>query len=403
MKLKRSSSYVVKTREPNMGGFLWFFVRLETDDGIVGWGETAILSCLHGIERGFESMVADIFDTFLKGKDPMERESLFSLMYSGLTAQHPDYLTVGLISAFDTALWDICGKHFNTPVYNLLGGKHRDTVRTYTYIYDAQRGGNLIDATYDWTRNPEKLGELAAGLVEEGFTGVKFDPLKQAWRGKLPTPPWDASLAELEHAERSVKAIREAIGNRADICIGTHGQTTPMTALRLARRLEPYDPLWLEEPCPPENFTEMARIARGTSIPVATGERLVTIHDFKKAFDAGACSIAQPDLGSCGGITAFKKIAALAEASYVQMAPHVWGGPIITAAALQVATHVPNFLILESIYKSRDFFDEIVEEPFEWEDGHLIPSDRPGIGIALDEAKLEANRGTIVDIFPRGR
>ena len=380
---------------------MWYFVRLETDDGIVGWGETAILSCLHGLERSFEAIVEDIFDTFLDGRDPLDREALFSLMYSGLTAQHPDYFTVGLISAFDTALWDICGKHFDTPVYNLLGGRHRDRVRTYTYIYDADRGGNLIDATYDWTRHPQKLGELAARLVEEGFTGVKFDPLRQAWRGRLPVPPWDVSLEEYEHAERSVRAIREAVGSQADICIGTHGQITPMTALRLARRLEQYDPLWLEEPCPPENSEEMARVARGTSIPVATGERLVTIHDFQKVFDAGACSIAQPDLGSCGGITAFKKIAALAEAHYVQMAPHVWGGPIITAAALQVAANVPNFLILESIYKSRDFFDEIVEEPFEWVDGYLVPPTRPGIGISLNESKLEAHRGTIVDIFPR--
>lgn len=401
MKLERIDTYVIKTDDPNMGGFLWYFIRLETDNGITGWGETAILNCLHGLEQGFETITTEIFDTFLKGRDPLEREALFSLMYSGLTAQHPDYLTVGLISAFDIALWDICGKHFDTPVYNLLGGRHRDRVRTYTYIYDPASGGNLIEATRDWTRNPERLGELALGLVEDGFTAVKFDPLKQAWRNHLPVPPWDLPLSELRHAEASVKAIREAVGDRADICIGTHGQITPMSAIRLARRLEQYDPLWLEEPCPPENPVEMGRIARATSIPIATGERLVTVHDFRKVFDASACSIAQPDLGSCGGITAFKKIAALAEAHYVQMAPHVWGGPIITAAALQVATHVPNFLILESIYKSRDFFDEIVKEPFNWVDGHLIPPDRPGIGIELDEASLDRHRGRITDIFPR--
>ncbi len=401
MKLVSHKSYVIKTAEPNMGGFLWYFVRLETDDGIVGWGETAILNTLHGLENGFEVMTQDIFDTFLKGKDPIDREALFSLLYSGLTSQHPDYVTVGLISAFDMALWDICGKFYDTPIYNLLGGKHRDRIRTYTYIYDPDRGGNLIDATHDWTRNPKRLGELALDLVEQGFTGVKFDPLKQAWRGHLPTPPWDIPLSQYDHAENAVREIREAVGNRADICIGTHGQTTPAAAIRLARRLEQYDPIWLEEPCPPENCEEMARIARSTTIPVATGERLVTVHDFKKVFDAGACAIAQPDLGSCGGITAFKKIASMAEANYVQMAPHVWGGPLITAAAVQVATNIPNFLILESIYKSRDFFDEIVKEPFEWEGGDLIPSDRPGLGIELDEEKLEKYRGRIVDIFPR--
>ena len=183
-----------------------------------------------------------------------------------------------------------------------------------------------------------------------------------------------------------------------DLLIGTHGQITPSCARRLARRLEPYDPLWLEEPCPPENYREMGRIARSTTIPIATGERLVTPFEFQNLFAEGACAFAQPDLGSCGGITACKKIATLAEANYVMMAPHVWGGPIITAAAVQIDANISNFLIQESIYKSRDFFDDIVKEPFEWEDGYLIPSDRPGIGIELDEEKLEQCRGTLADI-----
>jgi len=152
----------------------------------------------------------------------------------------------------------------------------------------------------------------------------------------LPVAPWEIPLTEYDHAEKAVKKVREAVGNKADICIGTHGQITPATSRRLAKRIEPYDPLWLEEPCPPENFKEMAKIAQSTSIPIATGERLVTIHDFQKLFEEGACAIAQPDPGSCGGITACKQIATLAEAHYVLMAPHVWGGPIITAAALQI-------------------------------------------------------------------
>jgi len=145
----------------------------------------------------------------------------------------------------------------------------------------------------------------------------------------------------------------------------------------------------------------MGKIARSTSIPIATGERLVTIYEFQNLFDEGACAIAQPDLGSCGGITASKKIATLAEAKYVLMAPHVWGGPVITAAAIQIDANIPNFLIQESIYKSRNFFDEIVKEPFEWQDGYLIPSDRPGIGIELDEKKLEAHKGTLADFRRR--
>ncbi len=399
MKLTNVTPYVVKTDPPNLGGFLWFFLKLETDEGIVGWGETAVLFSLYGLEEGYRKMVENIFNIYLKGKNPIDREPLNHILYSSLTAQHPDYITVGLISAFDIALWDICGKYYNTPVYNLLGGKIRDKIRTYTYLFNLEEKGSLIDATSDWVKNPVKLAEIAAKRVEEGFTGVKLDPLHQAMPGQLPVAPWEITPAEYDYAEQAIGLIREAVGNKADICIGTHGQITPATARRLAKRIEKYDPLWLEEPCPPENFKEMARIAKSTSIPIATGERLVTIHDFQKLFEEGACAIAQPDLGSCGGITACKKIATLAEAHYVNMAPHVWGGPIITAAAVQISANISNFLILESIYKSRHFFDKIVKEPFEWEDGYIIPSERPGIGIELDEEKLEMYKGTIAEVL----
>ena len=205
----------------------------------------------------------------------------------------------------------------------------------------------------------------------------------------MPNPPWEVSLAEYDIAERTVAAVREAIGTQADILIGTHGQITPSAAKRFAKRIEPYDPLWLEEPCPPENYGEMGEIARSTTIPVATGERLVGIHEFQNLFAANACAFAQPDLGSCGGITACKKIAALAEANYVLMAPHVWGGPVITAAAIQIDANIPNFLIQETINKADGFFNEIITTPFTWENGDLIPSEAPGIGVELDPAKLE--------------
>lgn len=400
MKLTDVKSYVVKTDPPNWGGLLWFFIKLETDEGLEGWGETAVLSCFYDLEQSYQKLVEETFKSYLKDKNPIDREALYQTLYLGLTTQHPDLVALGLISAFDIALWDISGKYYNTPVYNLLGGKYRDKIRTYSYIYDLEKT-SLMEATRDWTTNPARLGELAAKLADQGFTGVKFDPLPQARPRRLPVPPWEISLAEYNHAEKAVGAIREAVGNRADICIGTHGQITPACARRLARRLEKYDPLWLEEPCPPENYKEMGRIARSTSIPIATGERLVTIHEFQNLFAEGACAVAQPDPGCCGGITATKKIATLAEANYVLMAPHVWGGPVITAAAVQIDANIPNFLIQESIYKSRNFFDEIVKEPFEWQDGYLIPPDRPGIGIELDEKKLEAHKGTLADFRRR--
>ena len=393
MKLTKVKTFVVQTPPPHSGGSFWFFVKLETDTGLVGWGETAVLGTLHGLEDSYEILVSQVFEGYLEGKNPIDRETLYHKMYDGMMAQHPDYVGMGVVSAIDIALWDITGKHFNTPVYNLLGGKYRDRVRTYTYIYDTE--GSTTDM---WTSGSERIGEVAGRLADEGFTGLKFDPLPQNTPRRLPTAPWEVSMQDYENAEKGVAAVRAAVGNRADILIGTHGQITPSAARRLAARIEKYDPLWLEEPCPPENYKQMGEIARRTSIPVATGERLVGIHEFQNLFEQGGCAFAQPDLGSCGGITACKKIAALAEANYVLMAPHVWGGPIITAAAVQIDANIPNFLIQESIYKSRDFFDEIVVEPFNWDNGDLIPSEKPGIGMDLNEDKLEEHRGSLAAI-----
>jgi 2-dehydro-3-deoxyphosphogalactonate aldolase len=397
IRLTNVKSFVIATDPPHHGGLLWYFVKLETDQGIEGWGETAVLFSLAGIEEGYEKIVRGAFDTYLRGENPLNREALYHRLYSQLTAQHPDYVMLGVVSAFDIALWDICGKYYDTPVYNLLGGKYRERIRTYTYVYDHTRRRNLQESLNCWTTDPKRLGELAGALADEGFTGVKFDPLVQ-WKFKqMPLPPWELSLAELDHAERAVGAVREAVGNRADILIGTHGQITPSSARRLASVVEKFRPLWLEEPCPPENYREMGKVARSTNIPIATGERLVTLFEFQNLFDHDACAIAQPDLGSCGGISACKKISALAEARYITMAPHVWGGPVITAAAMQIDACIPNFLIQESIYKSGGFFNEIVEEPFTWDKGDLVVSDRPGIGIELKEQELERRRAKLSD------
>ncbi len=388
MRLTKATAYAIRTPPPNFGGYFWYFIKLETDSGLVGWGETAVLFSLYGMERGFEQMVKGIFDRYLQGQNPMNRDMLNKLMYAGLSSQHTDYFVGGLISAFDIAMWDICGKFFEAPICDLLGGRYRDRIRTYTYLYDLDTEEGLAASAANWSNNPKRVGEIAAKIVDQGFTGVKLDPLRYTIPGSLPIGPWEITMEEYDRAERTIEAIREAVGNRADILIGTHGQITPSVSRRLAKRLEKYDPLWLEEPCPPENFEEMARIAASTTIPIATGERLAYVHDFQKLFAAGACHFAQPDLGSCGGVTAAKQISALAEAHYVLMAPHVWGGPVITAAALQIDVNIPNFLIQESIYKSGGFFDQIVKQPFRWEAGDLIFEERPGVGVELDEDKL---------------
>jgi L-alanine-DL-glutamate epimerase-like enolase superfamily enzyme len=191
-----------------------------------------------------------------------------------------------------------------------------------------------------------------------------------------------------------LKAIREAVGTRADILFGTHGQFTASGALRMARAIEPYDPLWFEEPVPPDMPEVMAQVARGTSIPIATGERLATKWEFARVIEHRAASILQPDLGRSGGILETKKIAAMAEAWHIQVAPHCYCGPIVAAANIQLAATLPNFLILESIKTWDGFHEKLLRKKIEWQDGWVIPSKEPGLGVELDEAVCEAHPWT---------
>jgi 2-dehydro-3-deoxyphosphogalactonate aldolase len=198
-------------------------------------------------------------------------------------------------------------------------------------------------------------------------------------------------LEALDLCERFAKSLREAVGMKADLLFGTHGQMTAAGAIRLAKRLEPYDPLWLEEPVPPDAPEEMAKVARATSIPVATGERLTTKYDFARLLRAGAAAILQMNLGRVGGILEAKKIAAMAEVDHVQIAPHLYCGPIVGAANIQIATCSPNFLILESIETWGGFHTEILKSPIRFEEGHVIPSTAPGLGVELNEDVARAN------------
>jgi galactonate dehydratase len=220
-----------------------------------------------------------------------------------------------------------------------------------------------------------------------GFTALKFDPAGPytVFDGRQP------SLEELDRSERFVKTLRKAVGKRADLLFGTHGQFTAAGAIRLAQRLESSDPLWFEEPTPPENPKEMARVARQTSIPIATGERLTTKYEFARVLEEQAASILQMALGRVGGLLEAKKIASIAETYYAQIAPHLYCGPIEGAANAQLATCTPNFLILESIETWGGFHAEILKSPILWEDGYVIPPTAPGLGVELNEEVAEAN------------
>ena len=250
-----------------------------------------------------------------------------------------------------------------------------ERLRSYTYIYP--QPGDQTDVY----RDPDLAAERAADYVAQGFTALKFDPAGpySAFDGR------QLSLEALDRSERFARQLREAVGSKADLLFGTHGQMTAAGALRLARRLEQYDPLWFEEPVPPDAPEEMAKVARGTSIPVAAGERLTTKYDFARLLACGAAAILQLNLGRVGGLLEAKKIAGMAEVHHAQIAPHLYCGPVVGAANIQLATCSPNFLILEGIEQWGGFHAEILKSPIQWQEGYVLPPTQPGLGVELDE------------------
>jgi L-alanine-DL-glutamate epimerase-like enolase superfamily enzyme len=280
------------------------------------------------------------------------------------------------------ACWDIIGKVVDKPVYDLLGGMVNERLRSYTYLYPA-----ADQDPAHFYQDPVASADSAALAVKDGFTAVKFDPAGQytVFDGRMP------DLDALERSATFCRLIRDAVGNKADLLFGTHGQFTAAGAIRMARQLEPYDPLWFEEPTPPDMPEEMAKVAAGTSIPVATGERLCSKFEFARILQSGAAAILQPNLGRVGGILEAKKIAAMAEAHYVQIAPHLYCGPVVAAANIQLAACSPNFLILESIKKMDGFHADLLVTPLTWEDGYVIPPKTPGLGVELNEDVARAH------------
>lgn len=393
MKLEKIETFTVKVPPPGLGGRYFYFIKLITDDGVIGWGETSVLDCLYEMPTSFDVIMHELFVKFLKGKNPMQKELINFDLYSSFAERHPNLFASGFMSAVDIALCDIAGKVTEQPIYNLFGGKFREKIRSYSYITRTQP--DMPNYSRMWLNEPEATVEIALQMVEKGFTALKLDPVtffhpffNKADENTLRSP-FHMSLKDYEYVDRLLSKLKAAIGNRADIIIGTHGQLTTASAIRLAKQMEKYDPLWFEEPVPPENAKEIAKVKRSTSIPISTGERNASIYDFLRLLEEDAASILQPDLGASGGITACHKIAAMAEPYYAEMAPHVWGGPVIYAAAIQVDACISNFLIQETIMDGHtDFFDEICPQGLKWEKGYVIPPTKPGLGIEMDEKAL---------------
>jgi 2-dehydro-3-deoxyphosphogalactonate aldolase len=326
-------------------------------------------------------MIKDVFERHVFNQDPFQIEAMWRRIYTRGYSARPDITLVGVLSGIEMACWDIMGKSLDKPVHALLGGKMNDRLRSYTYIYPEPSQDETVYT------DPDLSAERAASYVAAGFTALKFDPA-----GPYTVhDPRQPLLEDIDRSEQFCKRLREAVGNRADLLFGTHGQFTPSGAIRLARQLEAYSPLWFEEPVPPDMPEEMAKVAQATRIPIATGERLATKWEFARVLRTGAANIIQMAIGRVGNILEAKKIASMAEAYYAQIAPHLYCGPVVGAANIQLSVSLPNFLILESIEQWGGFHNEILKKPIKWSEGYVLVPDDPGLGVELDETVALAN------------
>lgn len=377
MKLQDLDIIVTAPPAPGWGGRYWILVKLTTDTGITGWGECYASSV--GPEA-MRHVIRDVFERHMLGENPENIELMFRRVYSSGFTQRPDLTVMGAFSGLEIACWDILGKDRDRPVYALLGGKVNERIRSYTYLYPLPHH-NLTDF---WT-SPEQAGETAAEMVRRGYTAVKFDPAGPYTirGGHMP------AMSDISMSVAFCKAIREAVGDKADLLFGTHGQFNTAGAIRLGQALEPYQPLWFEEPTPPDMIEDMARVARNVRIPIATGERMTTKAEFGAVLRAGAAEILQPALGRAGGIWEMKKVAAIAEIFNAQMAPHLYAGPVEWAANIHLAASIPNLLLLETI--ETPFHNQLIKGSIQVENGFVIAPTGPGLGIDVDEDLARAH------------
>ena len=377
MKLRDLDILITSPPAPGWGGQYWILVKLTTDDGLTGWGECYAASV--GPEA-MRAVIEDVFTRHMAGESPEDIEKMYRRAYSSGFTQRPDLTVMGAFSGLEIACWDILGKARGRPVWALLGGMMNERIRAYTYLYPLPHH----DLTEFWV-SPDMAADSALDAVNRGYTAIKFDPAGPYTMrgGHMP------AMSDISLSVAFCKAIREAVGDRADLLFGTHGQFTTAGAIRLAKAIEPYSPLWFEEPVPPDNAAQMAQVAQATSIPVATGERLCTKAEFAPVLRQGAAAILQPALGRAGGIWEMKKVAAMAEVYNAQMAPHLYAGPVEWAANIHFAASIPNLLMCETI--ETEFHGALIKNAIRVEDGFVTPHDTPGLGIEVDEDLARAH------------
>jgi galactonate dehydratase len=361
VKITNIKTLVVNARMRN-----WVLVKVETDQpGLYGWGEATLEWQTKSVVGGVEDL-----SVLLMGQDPLRVEHLWQTM-------HRQYFWRGGITKFsamsgiDQALWDIKGKEAGKPVHELLGGAVRASLRLYDHL-----GGGTLEGMYK-TMEPAEFADRIQHSVGKGFTAVKAMP--------IPVAELIESPAVLKHSARCVEAMRKAVGDDVDIMIDLHARTTPAAALQFGRMLADYNLYWYEEPCWPEHVDALVEVARQLPFPIATGERLVGRWGFRELLEKRACSIVQPDVSHCGGISETRRIAALAETYMISVACHNPQGPVSTAASIQVAFAIPNYLIQEVVREDVPWRQDIVEEPIPLETGTVALPTAPGLGIEINE------------------
>lgn len=363
----------------------WVFVKIETDEGIHGIGEATLGMREHALVGAIQDI-----KRYLIGKDPTRIEEHWFTIYRDSYWKNGPVL-MSAISGIEMAMWDILGKSLNVPVYKLLGGKMRDEVKIYA------------NGWFAGAKSPKDFAEKAKSAVEKGIKAIKWDPFGKAYL--------TISNDELNTAIECVGLVREVVGPSIDLLIEAHGRFNPATAIKISRELAPFKPMFFEEPVPPDNMDALAEVKEKSPIAIAAGERAYTKYDFRELLEKRAVDYIQPDVSHAGGIMELKKICAMAEAYHIPASPHNPSGPVANAATLQLAACIPNFHIHEIMITDISWRKNISDEEIFYKDGYVKISDKPGLGVELNEEEISKHpyqplelrhyKGTLTDIRPQ--